>query len=114
MGTAEFFKFAGILNAELSQHHLLGFEIAQLLWVIMQSKFFVRLFLTWIIFIDCYNTALLHLYCYNTASVLCFGFLGMGDLNALMPDRACTPCTGRQSLNPWTTREVRMQSELDN
>ena len=29
MATAEFSKFAGILNAALSQHHLLGFEIAQ-------------------------------------------------------------------------------------
>ena len=28
--TAEFSKFAGILNATLSQHHLLGFEIAHL------------------------------------------------------------------------------------
>ena len=28
--TAEFSKFAGILNAALSQHHLSGFEIAQL------------------------------------------------------------------------------------
>ena len=28
--TAEFTKFAGILSAALSQHHLLGFEIAQL------------------------------------------------------------------------------------
>ena len=28
--TAEFSQFAGILNAALSQHHLLGFEIAQL------------------------------------------------------------------------------------
>ena len=44
VATTEFSKFAGILNAELSQHHLLGFEIAQLLWVIMQSKFFVRFF----------------------------------------------------------------------
>ena len=30
MATAEFSKFAGVLSAELSQHHLLGFEIAQL------------------------------------------------------------------------------------
>ena len=30
MATAEFFKFAGILSAALSQHHLLGLEIAQL------------------------------------------------------------------------------------
>ena len=30
MATAEFSKFAGILSAVLSQHHLLGFEIAQL------------------------------------------------------------------------------------
>ena len=28
--TAEFSKFAGILSVALSQHHLLGFEIAQL------------------------------------------------------------------------------------
>ena len=30
MSTAEFSKFAGILSAALSQHPLLGFEIAQL------------------------------------------------------------------------------------
>ena len=30
VATAEFSKFAGILNAALSRHHLLGFEIAPL------------------------------------------------------------------------------------
>ena len=30
MATAEFSKFAGILSAALSQHHLSGFQIAQL------------------------------------------------------------------------------------
>ena len=30
MATAEFSKFAGVLSAALSQHHLSGFEIAQL------------------------------------------------------------------------------------
>ena len=30
VATAEFCKFAGILSAALSQHDLLGFEIAQL------------------------------------------------------------------------------------
>ena len=30
VATAEFSKFAGILSATLSQHHLSGFEIAQL------------------------------------------------------------------------------------
>ena len=30
VATAEFSKFAGILSAALSQHHLLGFEIDQL------------------------------------------------------------------------------------
>jgi len=30
MATAELSKFAGMLSAALSQHHLLGFEIAQL------------------------------------------------------------------------------------
>jgi len=30
VATAEFSKFAGVLSAALKQHHLLGFEIAQL------------------------------------------------------------------------------------
>ena len=30
LATAEFSKFAGMLSAALSQHHFLGFEIAQL------------------------------------------------------------------------------------
>ena len=30
VATAEFSKFAGISSAALSQHHLLGFDIAQL------------------------------------------------------------------------------------
>ena len=30
MATAEFSKFSGILSVALSQHHLSGFEIAQL------------------------------------------------------------------------------------
>ena len=30
MATAEFSRFVGILSAALSQHHLLGYEIAQL------------------------------------------------------------------------------------
>ena len=30
VATAEFSKFAGLLSAALSQHHLLGSEIAQL------------------------------------------------------------------------------------
>ena len=41
MATAEFSKFAGILSASLSQHHLLGFETAQLefhLFVMMLPK----------------------------------------------------------------------------
>ena len=30
VATGEFSKFAGILSAALAQHHLLGFEVAQL------------------------------------------------------------------------------------
>ena len=30
VATAEYSKFAGILSAAFSQHHLLGFEVAQL------------------------------------------------------------------------------------
>ena len=30
VATAEFSKFAGVLSTALSQHHLVGFEIAQL------------------------------------------------------------------------------------
>ena len=40
--TAEFFKFAGILSVTLSQHHLLGFEIAQL-----EFHHFYQLCLQW-------------------------------------------------------------------
>ena len=32
VATAEFSKFAGILSAALSQHHVLGIEIAQLVF----------------------------------------------------------------------------------
>ena len=38
MATAEFSKFAGILTAALLQHHLLGFEIAQLEWNCQNTK----------------------------------------------------------------------------
>ena len=43
LATAEFSKFAGILSAALSEHHLLGFDIAQLefhpaLFIVMLSK----------------------------------------------------------------------------
>ena len=40
MATAEFSKFADILSAALSQHHLLGFEIAQ--WNSITSTSFIR------------------------------------------------------------------------
>ena len=35
MATAEFSKFAGMLSAALSQHHLSGFEIAQLEFILL-------------------------------------------------------------------------------
>ena len=41
MATADFSKFAGILSAALSQHHLSGFEIVEpplALFVVMLSK----------------------------------------------------------------------------
>ena len=37
MATAEFSKFAGILSAALSQHHLSGFEIA---WYIFTMDYY--------------------------------------------------------------------------
>ena len=40
LATAELYKVAGILSAALSQHHLLGFEIAQLEFITYTS--FVR------------------------------------------------------------------------
>ena len=42
MATAEFSKFAGILSAALSQHHLSGFEIAQLEFHHLQTCMQVR------------------------------------------------------------------------
>ena len=38
MATAEFSKFASILSAALSQHHLLGFEIAQQMFKLVLEK----------------------------------------------------------------------------
>ena len=38
MATAEFSKFAGILSAALSQHHLSGFETAQLEFKIQKKR----------------------------------------------------------------------------
>ena len=44
MATAEFSKFAGILSAALPQHHLLGFDIAEVpspplaLFIVMLPK----------------------------------------------------------------------------
>ena len=37
--TAEFSRFAGTLSAALSQHHLLGFEIAQLEFLHLSTIF---------------------------------------------------------------------------
>ena len=37
VATAEFSKFAGILSAALSQHHLLGFETTQIGFEIAQA-----------------------------------------------------------------------------
>ena len=38
MAPAEFSKFAGILSAALSQHHLSGFQIAQLVFIPIPKK----------------------------------------------------------------------------
>ena len=42
------------------------------------------------------------------ASVLYLGFLVARHVGSYLPTRdwSCTPCTGRQSLNHWATREV--------
>ena len=37
MATAEFSKFAGILTAALSQHHLSGFEMNTLSYIVLKS-----------------------------------------------------------------------------
>ena len=39
-------------------------------------------------------------------NVLFFWPSGMWDLSSLTSDQTYTPCTGKQSLNCWTTREV--------
>ena len=38
--------------------------------------------------------------------VLVFGPRSMWDLKSTTKDRTHTPCVGRQSPNPWTTREI--------
>ena len=52
MATAEFSKFSGVLSAALSQHNLLGFEVAQL------EFFFFNLILFIYLFILLYNLVL--------------------------------------------------------
>jgi len=49
MGTAEFSKFAGILRAALSQHRLLGFEIAQPTYV---SLYYLYIYLSIIYYLS--------------------------------------------------------------
>lgn len=47
---------------------------------------------------------------YNITSVLHFGFLKVAShVGPQLPDQGLklhVPCTGRQSLKPWTTKEV--------
>ena len=38
--------------------------------------------------------------------VIVFWLRGMWDLSSLIRDQTHTPCSGRRSLNHWTTREV--------
>ena len=66
------------------------------------TSFFFKIFLIWTIFkvfIE-FVTILLLFY------VLIFWPRGMWDLSSPTRDRTPTPCTGRQSLNHWTAREV--------
>ena len=44
-----------------------------------------------------------HCFCFY---VFVFWPWGMLDLSSLTRDRTCTPCTGRQCPNHWTTREL--------
>ena len=70
--------------------------------------FFRFLFLMWTIFkvfIE-FVTILLLFY------TLFFWPPGMWDLSSPRRDGTCTPCTGKQSLNPWTTREVPRVSNI--
>ena len=64
--------------------------------------FFWDFFLMWTIFkvFTEFVTILLLFY------VLVFWLWGMWDPSSLTRDRTCTPCTGRQSLTHWFTREV--------
>ena len=66
-----------------------------------QYHFFLRLFLCGPFLKSSLN---LVQYCF----MFCFFFWqrGMWDLNSLTRDRTCIPCTARQSLSHWTTREV--------
>ena len=57
----------------------------------------------------------LHWMCDNIASVLWSGIFwlwGMWDLSCLIRDRTCTPSTGRQGLNCWTTKEIPLPTLL--
>ena len=74
--------------------------------------FFLNIFLMWtifkdfIIFITFLKTLLYSITVLLLLYVLCFWLWGMWDLSYPIRDQTWTPCTGRQNLNHWTTREV--------
>lgn len=66
------------------------------------------LFFFFFFFLGCGPFFKVYWICHNVASASCCGFLAMGTWDPSSPtgDGTCTLCLGRQSLNPWTAREV--------
>ena len=57
----------------------------------------------WDLLLKTLLSLLQHCFCFY---VLVFWPWGMLDLSFLTKDRTCTPCSGRQRPNHWTTREA--------
>ena len=71
-----------------------------------QSGFFFFLKIFFSFFFDADHLKGLCWICHSTVSIPCFGFWlwGMWDPSSLTGNQACTSCSGRWSLNYWTTR----------
>ena len=63
--------------------------------------FWVSFFLIWTILKKFLMNLLQHCFCF-----MVFWPRGMWDLGSLTRDPTHMPCTGRQSLNHWTTRKI--------
>ena len=87
------FRFSNIQSRIFASIFIKDIGLQFSFLVVSSSVFFVKVFIEFV-------PILLLFY------VLVSCLWGMWDLSFKTRDRTCTPCTGRQNLNCWTTRKV--------